>query len=239
MSLGTSGTVYAYSDQPVIDPKGNIAAFCSSTGGWLPLLCTMNCTVSTELIRDLLNADIANFEARVSAACRGSGGVLTIPFFTGERTPNLPNAKGCVLGLDTRNSTPGNLLRSAMEGATFALRFGIDELQQLGIRTEQIVLTGGGANSPTWRQVVADVCNAPVVMLKQEEGAAFGAALQALAMLEGAADELPALVLDHLERDPDRSVEPRSSAVSFYQDTYSRYQQAVDKVAELYGQREC
>ena len=88
-------------------------------------------------------------------------------------------------------------------------------------------------------KVVADVCNAPVVMLKQEEGAAFGAALQALAMLEGAADELPALVLDHLERDPDRSVEPRSSAVSFYQDTYSRYQQAVDKVAELYGQREC
>ena len=235
MSLGTSGTVYAYSDQPVIDPKGNIAAFCSSTGGWLPLLCTMNCTVSTELMRSLLSADIASFEAQVAAAGRGAGGLLTIPFFAGERTPNLPNAKGCVLGLDTRNTSSENLLRSAVEGATFALRFGIDELGELGISTDKIVLTGGGANSPTWRQVVADICNAPVVMLKQEEGAAFGAALQALAMLDDAGDELPALVLDHLEPDPERSVEPRASAVSFYQDTYSRYQQAVDKVAELYG----
>ncbi len=235
MSLGTSGTVYAYSDEPVVDPKGNIAAFCSSTSGWLPLLCTMNCTVSTELMRGLLNADIASFEAQVSAAGRGADGVLTVPFFSGERTPNLPNAKGCIVGLDTRNANPANLLRSAVEGATFALRFGIDELRQLGIVTRQIVLTGGGANSPTWRQVVADVCDAPAVMLKQEEGAAFGAALQALAMLDNAGDELPALVLDHLERDGDRSVEPRPSAVSFYQDTYSRYQQAAGKVAELYS----
>jgi xylulokinase len=235
MSLGTSGTVYAYSDQPVIDPKGNIAAFCSSTGGWLPLLCTMNCTVSTERMRALVNADIAGFETQVATAGRGAGGLLTIPFFNGERTPNLPNAKACVLGLDTRNSKPENLLRSAVEGATFALRFGIDELALLGMRTDQIVLTGGGANSPTWRQVVADVCNAPVVMLRQEEGAAFGAALQALAVLDDAGDELPALVLDHLEPDPDRSAEPRPSAVSFYQDTYTRYQRAVESVAELYG----
>ena len=235
MSLGTSGTVYAYSDRPVIDPKGNIAAFCSSTGGWLPLLCTMNCTVSTELMRTLVNADIASFERQVSTAGRGAEGLLTIPFFNGERTPNLPNAKGCILGLDTRNSRPENLLRSAVEGATFALRFGIDELAGLGIRTEQIVLTGGGANSPTWRQIVADVCEAPVVMLRQEEGAAFGAALQAMAMFENAGADLPALVLDHLERDAKRSAEPRPSAVSFYQDTYSRYQQAVGKVAELYG----
>ena len=235
MSLGTSGTVYAYSDRPVIDPKGSIAAFCSSTGGWLPLLCTMNCTVSTELMRTLVNADIASFERQVSTAGRGAEGLLTIPFFNGERTPNLPNAKGCILGLDTRNSRPENLLRSAIEGATFALRFGIDELAGLGIRTEQIVLTGGGANSPTWRQIVADVCEAPVVMLRQEEGAAFGAALQALAMFENAGADLPALVLDHLERDAERSAEPRPSAVSFYQDTYARYQQAVGKVAELYG----
>ena len=234
MSLGTSGTVYAYSNEPVIDPRGNIAAFCASTGGWLPLLCTMNCTASTELMRSLLGADIASFEAQVSAAGRGAGGVLTIPFFNGERTPNLPEAKGSVLGLDSRNASPENLLRSALEGATFALRFGIDELSELGIDAEQIVLTGGGANSPTWRQVVADICNTPVVMHRQEEGAAFGAALQALAMLDDAGDELPALVLEHLERDDSRSVEPRAAAVSFYADTYSRYQHAVDQVAALY-----
>ena len=139
-----------------------------------------------------------------------------------------------MLGLDSRNATPENLLRSALEGATFALRFGIDELRHLGIDTGQIVLTGGGANSPTWRQAVADICNAPVVMHRQEEGAAFGAALQALAVLDNAGDELPALVLAHLERDDSRSVEPQPTAVSFYDETYARYQRAVEQVTALY-----
>lgn len=235
MSLGTSGTVYAFSDRPVIDPRGNIAAFCSSTGGWLPLLCTMNCTVSTELMRGLLNADITSFEAQIAAAGRGAGGLLTVPFFNGERTPNLPKAKGCVIGMDTRNTQPENLLRSAVEGATFALRFGVDELRQLGIEARQIVLTGGGVNSPTWRQVVADICNVPVVVLKQEEGAAFGAALQALAMLQGSGGDLEALTGQHLEPDASRCAQPRPSAVSFYQDSYEQYRRAVDKVAELYA----
>lgn len=81
MSLGTSGTVYACADEPVIDPQGHIAAFCSSTGGWLPLLCTMNCTVSTELVRALLGADLSAFEAQIGSAARGSDGVLTLPFW--------------------------------------------------------------------------------------------------------------------------------------------------------------
>ena len=131
----------------MVDPKGNIAAFCSSTGGWLPLLCTMNCTVSTELMRGLMGADISNFEAQISSARRGAEGVITLPFFDGERTPNLPNAKGCIVGLNSRNTKSGNLLRSAVEGATFALRFGLDELAALGVNVEEIVITGGGAKS--------------------------------------------------------------------------------------------
>ncbi len=234
MSLGTSGTVYAYSDEPIIDPKGNIAAFCSSTGGWLPLLCTMNCTVSTELMRGLLGADIAAFEGQIAAAEPGSGGVLTMPFFNGERTPNLPNAKGCLLGLDSNNTRPENLMRSAVEGATFALRFGIDELRQLGIETRQIVLTGGGAHSSTWRQIVADVCGAPVRIVAQEEGAAFGAALQALATLEGLPGDLRELVGEHLEHDADQSADPRKTSVSTYNDIYASYQQAIEHVSSLY-----
>ena len=233
MSLGTSGTVYAYSDEPVIDPKGNIAAFCSSTGGWLPLLCTMNCTVTTELIRGLLDADIAAFDAQVAEAARGADGVITVPFFNGERTPNLPNAKGCIVGLDGRNTRPENIMRSAVEGATFALRFGIDELAGLGIDAKEIVLTGGGANSPIWRQIVADICGAPVTILTNEEGAAFGAALQALAMLDGS--DLVELADEHLDRDEARSCEPRPSAVNFYNDTYQEYQRITEKVAALYG----
>ncbi len=234
MSLGTSGTVYAYADEPIIDPDGNIAAFCSSTGGWLPLLCTMNCTVSTELMRDLLDADIASFEAQISAAPRGANGVLTVPFFNGERTPNLPNAKGCIVGLDARNTRSENLLRSAVEGATFALRFGIDGLAELGLPAERIVATGGGVKSAMWRQIVADVCGVPVTVLKNEEGAAFGAALQALAMLDKESD-IAAIADEHLQIDADLCTEPRSSAVNFYNDTYTSYQAAVDKVAALYS----
>lgn len=235
MSLGTSGTVYAYADSPVIDPKGNVAAFCSSTGGWLPLLCTMNCTVTTELMRGLLNTDMQSFEAQLAESPQGANGVITVPFFNGERTPNLPNAKGCVLGLDSVNMTPANLLRSAVEGATFALRFGVDELRALGIEAKEIVLTGGGANSAMWRQIVADVCDLPVTVIEQTEGAALGAALQALAVVEGQGCKLEALCADHLKRDESRCAIPNPSAVRRYLDRYAEYQHAVDKITALYS----
>lgn len=235
VSLGTSGTVFAYSNSAVVDKKGNIAAFCSSTGGWLPLLCTMNCTVGTELMRNLVGVDIASFEAQVEAAPRGSNGVMTVPFFNGERTPNLPNARGVVLGLDSRNTTQPNLFRSAIEGATYALRFGFDEMDALGVSATEIVLTGGGVNSDTWRQVVADVFGTPVKVLKNNEGAAFGAALQALAMLDGDDGDLRELTVEHLARDEARCCDPRPSAVTFYNETYNEYSQAVEKVAALYS----
>ncbi len=235
ISLGTSGTVYAYSDAPVIDPKGAIAAFCASNGGWLPLLCTMNCTVTTELLRKLLDTDIDGFEALVSRAPRGAGGLLTLPFFNGERTPNLPRARGCLIGMDAQNTQPGHVLRSGMEGATFALRYGIDELRGLGIATDTVMLTGGGMKSATWRQVVADVCNAPVTVLEQDEGAGFGAALQALAVLDGGGDTaLGAICDEHLTRAEALCSEPSRAAVNFYDEAYARYRQAVDAVTPLY-----
>jgi xylulokinase len=234
MSLGTSGTVYAYSDTPVVDRGGDIAAFCSSTGGWLPLLCTMNCTVSTELMRNLLDVDISSFETKISAASRGADGVITLPFFNGERTPNLPNARACILGLNSRNTTPENLLRSAVEGATFALKFGIDKLAALGVVTEQIVLTGGGANSGEWRQMVADICATPVAVFRQDEAASFGAALQALQLLEVGAT-IAELTDAHLTRDETRCCEPRDSAVAHYQTAYGEYQRAVAAAAMMYA----
>jgi xylulokinase len=236
MSLGTSGTVYAYSDQPIIDPRGEIAAFGSSNGGWLPLMCTMNCTVTTELMRGMLGSDIKDFEARVSMAPRGASGVITLPFFNGERTPNLPRAKACIMGLDSHNTRPENLLRSALEGATFALRFGVDRLRDLGIRASEILLTGGGVGSATWRQVVADVCAAPVTVLKQDEGASFGAALQALSVLDGArGKDLPALANEHLVRNEALCAEPDKSAANFYNDAYEDYLESVRAVTPLYS----
>lgn len=235
VSLGTSGTIYAYANQPVIDPAGTIAAFCSSTGGWLPLVCTMNCTVTTELLRKLLATDIEGFERQVASAPRGSDGVLTLPFFNGERTPDLPRAKGCIVGLDAHNTRPENVLRSGVEGATFALRHGLDELRGLGIRPGEIMLTGGGMKSTQWRQVVADVCNTPVTVFEQDEGASFGAALQALHALGDGTVGFPELVAEHLDRAEALCCEPTSAAVNDYEQAYASYRAAVTAVSTLYA----
>ena len=98
-SLGTSGTLFGYTDKPAVDPGGELAAFCSSTGGWLPLLCTMNCTYATEQLRDMLGEDINGLNELAGSVPIGSDGVITLPFFNGERTPALPNAKASIFGL--------------------------------------------------------------------------------------------------------------------------------------------
>lgn len=237
MSLGSSGTLYAYSDCPVTDPKGNVAAFCSSTGGWLPLVCTMNCTLGTDLVRGALDIDVQQFDDMAAAVPAGSGGLIVLPFFNGERTPNLPNAKGCLLNISSHNFRKGHVLRATVEGATYALRNGLDELAVLGIRAEEIVLTGGGARSAAWRQMVADICNVPVTILRQEEGASFGAALQALWMLQSQDDSslsIDAVTGEHLAADTQQSVEPVPKNVAVYAQSYAAYQAAVKQVSPLY-----
>jgi xylulokinase len=237
MSLGSSGTLYAHADAPVIDPKGNIAAFCGSTGGWLPLLCTMNCTLATELMRAPLGVELEELEASIAAVPAGSNGLLVLPFFNGERTPDLPNARGSVLGLTARTSSKGHLLRATVEGATYALKFGIEELRGLGIAATELVLTGGGANSATWRQIVADVCGLPVTVLEQEEGAAFGAALQALWVLHRQKD--PSLTVAdvaaaHLTPNAAAAAVPDPAHAEIYTRGYATYQRAVAHIARFY-----
>jgi len=237
MSLGSSGTLYGHSDAPVVDPKGQIAAFCGSTGGWLPLLCTMNCTVATELMRDPLNVAVADIDEAIAPIAPGADGLLLLPFFNGERTPDLPRAKGCLLGLDARNTTKGHLLRATVEGATFALKFGIDELRALGLAAGEIVLTGGGANSRVWRQIVADVTGLPVVILAGNEGAAFGAALQALWSLERTADpalDIGAITDRHIRVDTAAAVRPNPNHVAAYAVAYRNYSRALDQLSPLF-----
>ena len=237
MSLGTSGTLYAYSSKPIIDPKGAIAGFCSSTDGWLPLLCTMNCTVATELMRDLVGRSLDEFNNDLDSIPSGSGGLLTIPFFNGERTPNLPKGKASLIGLTSQNCTPAYVLRSAVEGATYALRYGLDELTALGLKVDKIILTGGGAKSPQWRQIVADIFQLPIQILKIEEGASFGAALQALWVLIREKDnniKLDTIITDHLAVDEGKSSLPNLECKDIYNKGYSDYQNAVNQITPLF-----
>lgn len=178
-SFGTSGTIYAFAPKPVVDPQGEIAAFCSSTGGWLPLLCTMNVTSVTEQVRTLFGYDHGALERAVAAAPAGAGGLLLLPYFAGERTPNVPAGSGVLLGMNQQTLSPGHVARSAMEGVTMGMNYGLRRLAELGLKAKEIRLTGGGAKSAAWRQIMADVFNVPVVGMVEDEGAALGGALQA------------------------------------------------------------
>jgi xylulokinase len=236
ISLGTSGTLFAYSDTAVIDESGCIAAFCSSTGGWLPLLCTMNCTSATELSRQLLGLNLQYAEAGIAATPAGSNGVVTLPFFNGERSPNLPDGKGCILGLDSTNYTQNNLLRSAMESAIYGLRTGLDAFRAKGCQVEQLRLTGGGAGSASWRQMVADIFALPVTVQVTDEGAALGAALQALWINNGkqSSTSMQEFLDGHLELDESRSCSPDRERSEAYSQYYTDYLRHVAAVTPLY-----
>ena len=236
-SLGTSGTLFAYHDQPAIDPAGELAAFCSSTGGWLPLLCTMNCTVATEQMRNLLEVDLEKMEKLASNIPPGADGVITIPFFNGERTPALPNAKASIFGLDTRNTTNAHLIRSAMEAAIFNLKAGLQAFERCGMIFNEVTLTGGGSKSPLWRQMCADIFNLPVRILLTEENAALGAALQAYWAHEknsGNPQELEALCKDHIIEVKSKRCSPNSETTQQYEKIYTQYQTFVELITKHY-----
>lgn len=179
-SFGTSGTIYACSSQPVVDPRGEIAAFCDSTNRWLPLLCTMNVTVATEMVRQDFGWTHDRFAAEASKAPAGSDGLLLLPYLEGERTPNVPDGSGVYFGVTPRTFQAAHFARAAMEGVTLGMNYGLRRLAELGVKPKQIRATGGGAKSALWRQIMADVFNAEVTTLQVSEGAAYGAALQAL-----------------------------------------------------------
>jgi len=183
-SLGTSGTIYAYSEKPVIDPGGEVAGFCDSTDAWLPLVCTMNVTVATEAARNLFGWSHAQLDEAVRSVPPGADGLLFLPYLQGERTPNLPRGTGVFHGLTTRTMTPAHMARATMEGVTLGLLYGLHRMRTLGISPTEIRLTGGGSKSAIWRQICADVFGCRVVTLVESEGAALGAAIQALAAAE-------------------------------------------------------
>ena len=240
ISLGTSGTLFACSDAPVIDPDGSIAAFMDSTGRWLPLLCTMNCTVATETIRGLLDVSVEHIDALADDIAPGADGLITLPFFQGERTPALPNARAGLLGLTVANATRGHMLRSAMEGVAFGLRFGLERMRVLGVSTDEIVLTGGGSRSRTWRQIISDVCNLPVSIPDVPEGAAMGAALQALWVLmrQTTPDvDIADVTADHLPLADAPRVTPCADAVTQYDLQYAEYRRAVDCLTRYYEEQ--
>lgn len=225
MSLGTSGTLFTCTDRPVVSADGGWAAFCSSSGSWLPLICTMNCTVATENVAQAFDFDARDGDPLLAATRPGAGGLVMLPFFNGERTPDLPGARASIHGMESGNFTRANAYRAAMEGATFTLRNGFDALRSAGIGFDAIRLTGGGSNSAAWRQMVADVFNLPVQVPVQPEGAAFGAALQAMwaCSTDGSQEALVAMAGEHVALDPKYETQPDASVQADYSSAHERF----------------
>ncbi|MFK7912129.1 MAG: xylulokinase [Akkermansiaceae bacterium] len=231
VSLGTSGTVFAATEKPIIDPQGEVAAFCDSTDKWLPLVCTMNATVVTETVRQQYGWDHEQMEREASSVPAGSDGLLMLPYLQGERTPSLPEGCGIIHGLTTDNFTPAHMMRAAIEGVSLTLGYGMMRLTELGVEPEEIRITGGGASSGLWRQMIADVTGIPVVALKNNEGAALGAALQAaVGFFRHSGEDLTyeELVAYAVQPDEASFCEPVPEHHRLYQDLLARQQYLVD-----------
>lgn len=227
LSLGTSGTVCAYSDVPVIADNAMVANFCASSGGWLPLICTMNVTSATSRVRELFGLDLETFNERLTTAPIGAEGVTVLPFFNGERVPSLPQATGSFLGLTSINTTQSNLCRAIVEGATFGLRYGLELFGELAESTSQIRLIGGGAKSPAWRQMIADITGTPVICPMITDAAALGAALQAAWCAHYPDTSLEDLCAQLVLLDEDSRADPIPEHVAAYEHAYARYRQAL------------
>ena len=181
LSLGTSGTAFTVSDHPWADPSGTVAGFADATGRFLPLVCTMNATKVTDAVARLLGVDHDRFDALALNAPPGAAGLVLVPYFDGERTPNRPDDTGTVVGLRS-DVTPEQLARAAVEGVVCNLLAGADAL---GPTEGRVFLVGGAARSAAYRRVVADLTARAVVVPSDGELVATGAAVQAAAVRLG------------------------------------------------------
>jgi len=183
VSLGTSGVAYARSATPTCDPTGSVAGFADATGGFLPLVCTLNATKVTDTVAGWLGTDPSGL-AELALATDASD-VTVVPWFDGERTPNHPDASGSVVGLRTSTSRE-HIALAAHDGVLCGLLNGIDALAECGVDTSGTLhLIGGGARSAAYRQRCADLWARPIAIPTSDETVAAGAAAQAASLVDG------------------------------------------------------
>jgi xylulokinase len=187
VSLGTSGTVFAVTGKQTADPSGTVAGFASATGNYLPLVCTLNAARVMDSFATLLGVSHSELGELALAAEPGSAGVVVVPYFEGERTPNLPDATGAVLGLTLASNTRENLARAAIEGMLCGLADGFAVLQKHGVICKRVLLIGGAAANSAVQQIAAQVFGVEVVIPHTGEYVADGAARQASFALTGEA----------------------------------------------------
>ncbi|MCC9205211.1 xylulokinase [Arthrobacter sp. zg-Y769] len=186
VSIGTSGTVFAVVDDPTSDASGLVAGFADATGHFLPLTATLNASRVLDATASLLGVELNELTRLALSAPAGADGLVMVPYFEGERTPNLPDATGSLHGMTLRNFTPANLARAAVEAVACSLADGFAALKDTGVSAQRVILVGGAARSEAIQQTIAAVFELPVTVPRPGEYVADGAARQAAAVLTGA-----------------------------------------------------
>ncbi|WP_375236718.1 xylulokinase [Microbacterium schleiferi] len=184
ISIGTSGTVFAVSEHRTIDPTGTVAGFADADGHFLPLVATLNAARVLDTIAALLSVDHDGLSRLALAAEPGAAGLTLLPYFEGERTPNLSDATAALTGMTLASTTRENLARAAVEGMLSGLGAGLDALRALNVPLRRAVLIGGGAQSEAVREIAPAVFGMPVEVPSPGEYVALGAARQAASVLD-------------------------------------------------------
>jgi xylulokinase len=185
ISIGTSGTVFAVIGDPVMDPTGAVAGFADASGLFLPLVATLNAARVLGSIAGLLSVDHDGLARLALAAEPGAGGVVLVPYFEGERTPNLPGAQASLHGLTIASSTRANIARAAVEGMLCGLAAGLDAVRAVGVLERRIMLIGGAAQNIAVTTIASQVFDSEIVVPAPGEYVADGAAVQAVWTLTG------------------------------------------------------
>jgi len=202
VSIGTSGTVFAVTPEPVRDATGTVAGFASASGDFLPLIATLNAARVLDAFARVLGVDHHELSRLALAAEPGAGGSSLVPYFEGERTPNLPHATASLTGLTLASMTRENLARAAFEGMLCGLADGMDAIRGLGVTARRVLIVGGAAQSPALAEVAAQVFDVPVEIPEPGEYVAAGAAVQAAWALTGSRPDWPVAIYASPAPDP-------------------------------------
>jgi xylulokinase len=243
VTLGTSGVVFAATDRFLLEPEGRLHAFCHAVPGqWHLMGVMLSAAGSLRWYRDVLGqAEVTKASAQgrdvydvlcqqAGSAPAGSEGLIFLPYLSGERTPYPdPDARGVFFGLTLRHGKE-HMVRAVLEGVTYGLRDSLELMRDMGVEVKQVRASGGGAKSPLWRQILADVFNSEIVLTNVTEGAAFGAAL--LAGVGAGVYEDVREACARTIRVTD-SVEPGAN-VSVYEDYYPTYRELYPALAPLF-----
>ncbi len=214
-TLGTSGVVFAHTEEAAYDPAGRVHTFCHAVRGkWHVMGVTQGAGLSLQWFRNQLAPDVPYDDLMAEAATSPAGaqGLFWLPYLMGERTPHLDaTIRGGWVGLTARHRR-ADLIRALVEGVSYSQMDGLEIIENLGVPVNSVRASGGGANSPFWRQILADVFAKPVVTLESQEGSAYGAALLGM-VATGAFSSVPEACRSTVRETGRVMPEPASEAV--------------------------